>query len=230
MTAVLNRPDSPPQWGVMPGWNIVADLTPPELINTRWLAVLRRRIVAGLVAVVLLCAAAYFYSVQQSSSASDAADAAATATIGLQNAAKKYAPISQMETTVDGIRAQVAEVMKDDVDVPKVVAAIRDALPNTMSIQSMTVTLNAGGAAAASPNGLDASGQSEIGTVAMSGSGRTLDDLPAFVDKLVALPGVVNVLPASNTVSSGIAQFSVTLSLTEKLYSHRYDMANTGGN
>ena len=41
---------------------------------------------------------------------------------------------------------------------------------------------------------------------------------------------MVNVLPASNQVNSGIAAIHVTVSLTDQLYSHRYDLTNTGGN
>jgi type IV pilus assembly protein PilN len=232
MTAVLTKPHAPTQWGTMPGWNVVADLTPPELINTRFLAVLRRRIVVALVAVVVLCAAGYVYATSQANTASDAADAATSDTLALQHQAAQYAGISQIQASVDGIRAQVAQVMADDVDIPHVIASVRAALPNTMSIQSLTLTITAvaGTAAAAGTTGLDASGQPQIGTITMTGSGRTLDDLPAFVDKLSVIPGVINVLPSSNQVTSGIAQFSVTLTLTDKLYSHRYDMSKTGGN
>ena len=234
MTAVLTKPVIPSQWGTMPGWNVVADLTPPELINTRFLAVLRRRIVVALVAVVVLCAAGYVYATSQANAASDAADAASADTVALQQAANKYVGISQIQAAVDGIRGQVAQVMADDVDVPSVVSAVRGALPNTMSIQSMTLTITAlagtGTPAAPGAAGLDASGQTVIGTVTMTGSGRTLDDLPTFVDKLSAIPGVINVLPSSNQVNAGVAEFSVSLSLTDKLYSHRYDMSKTGGN
>jgi len=97
-----------------------------------------------------------------------------------------------------------------------------------MSIQTLTTTLNAEDTIDGS-SGLDASGRSTIGTMSINGSGAGLDDLPAFVDGLVAIRGLVNVLPTSNLVSDGGAQFSVTISLTDQLHSHRFDLAKEGG-
>ena len=226
MTAVLARPDAPVSWSTMPGWNIVADMTPPELINMRWLGVLRRRIAAALVLVVVLCGVAYAYAYVQNGSASDAASAADFQTTNLNRATSAYLGITRIETTVTGIRSQVATVMANDVDVAHVISTIRGALPNTMSIQNLSLTLNP---ASTPSSGLDATGHSEIGSVTISGSGRTLDDLPTFVDRLAGIPGVVNVLPASNELNTGIAQFTLTVSLTDQLYSHRFDLTNTGG-
>jgi hypothetical protein len=230
MTTLLARPDSSSQWGSMPGWNIVADLTPPELTNVRWIAVLRRRILAGLVAVVLLCAAGYVYAYKQHSSASDGAAAASAQTIDLQRAQSKYSGITQIEGAVTAIRAQIAQVMVDDVDVAHLTAAIRGALPSSMTIQNLTVTLTSTATAGATTSqGLDASGRPEVGTLTISGGGRTLDDLPTFVDRLASLPGVVNVLPSSNQISKGVVSFSLTASFTDQLYSHAYDVAKSGG-
>ena len=227
MTAVLVRPDSPSAWSSMPGWDVVADMTPPELINLRWLGVLRRRIAAGLAVVVVLCAVAYGYAFVQNGKADDAASAAEFETGNLSRAASSYAGITQIETTVDSIRSQVATLMADDVDVANLIGKVRAALPNTMSIENLSVTL----APIGNPStGLDATGRTEVGALTISGSGQNLNDLPAYVDALSRVPGIVNVLPTSNEVAAGVAQFSVTASLTDQIYSHRYDLTNTGGN
>ena len=55
----------------MPGWGIVADLTPPELIAARGLRVLRKRIVAALVVIVLLCAGGYVWAAAKDNAADD---------------------------------------------------------------------------------------------------------------------------------------------------------------
>ena len=44
-------------WSTMPGWGIAADLTPPELINSRALKTLRKWLGAGLVVLLLACIA-----------------------------------------------------------------------------------------------------------------------------------------------------------------------------
>jgi hypothetical protein len=228
MTALLPRVDNASQWGSMPGWNIVGDLTPPELINARRVAVLRRRIIAGLVLVVLLCAGGYAYTYARNGSASDDATAVAAQTVDLTRSAGKYGGITKIENAVNTMRTQVAGVMTQDVDVAHLVASIRAALPSSMSIQNLAVTLTGSAPASSNSAGLDASGHPKIGAVTISGSGRTLDDLPAFVDRLVAIPGVVDVVPGSNVVSAGTAQFNVTVQLTDQLHSHRYDAAAIG--
>ena len=49
MTTLLDPPAAQPApWSVMPGWGVVVDLTPPELIDLRRLRGLRRAIAIGL--------------------------------------------------------------------------------------------------------------------------------------------------------------------------------------
>ncbi len=227
MTAVLERSDSPSQWGSMPGWSIVADMTPPELINLRWLAVLRRRILAVLVLVAVLCGAAYFYAWSRNDAANADAAAASDETFSLMHASSSYAGITRIESTVSAINTQIAGVMTSDIDLAHVIAAIRQALPASMTIQSLSVTINPGTTTAAA--GLDASGHAQIGTVSIGGGGRSLDDLPTFVERLTMIPGFINVLPSSNQVLGKVASFSLTAQLTDQLYSHRFDASKTGG-
>jgi hypothetical protein len=208
----------------MPGWNIVADLTPPELINARWIAVLKRRIAIALSLVLVLCAAAYAYAVLTSRSAKDQAAVASDRAVYLKRTADSYVGITRIETAVSSIDAQVSTVMSGDVDVARVISLVRRGLPPSMTIQAISLSLNAEGVVEGTA-GLDTSGSAPVGRVTVSGSGRSLDDVPAFVDALTAVPGVVDVVPTSNQVSDGSAQYSVAITLTEKLYSHRYDDA-----
>jgi hypothetical protein len=223
MTSLLTLPESPQQPDSMPGWDIVADMTPPELVNLRWIAVLQRRIAAGLVLVVLLCGAGYLYASHQDHVARSEADAAADRTRGLAESAGRFAAVTSIETTVRGIDDQMATLMENDVDVARLVTAIRRALPRSMAVQNVTVVVTGEGPPVGTTDGLDRSGHPAIGTVSISGSGRTLDDLPVFVDGLDAVPGLVEVLPTSNQVTEGKAQFSVSVTFTDQLLSHRYD-------
>lgn len=222
MTALLTRPESPSPSGGMPGWTIVADLTPPELINSRWIAVLQRRMAIGLVLVLVLCAAAFTYATIRSTSAEDDATAAIERTTYLNRSADRYVGITRIETTVSSIDAQLTTVMANDVDVARVVASISRELPTSMSIQSLSLTLNAV-STIDGETGLDTSGRPTIGTATITGSGQGLNDLPSFVEGLSGIRGFVNVLPTSNEVSKDGSQFSVGVTLTDQLLSHRYD-------
>jgi hypothetical protein len=233
MTALLAPPPGSQLWSSMPGWGIAADLTPRELIEERHLRVLRKLIAAGLALVVVLCTGGYVLAVKKYSSATGTRDAITTRSQQLQQQlhSKSFRNVVRVQGTLTKVQSQVSALMKDDVDLPALLTKLRTALPASMAINSLSVTLTPGGAAAVSAagTGLDTSGQVAIGTVTVSGSGRTLDDLPTYVDRLAKVGGVVNLVPTSNQTGKGGAQFSLSFTVTDKLYSHRYDVANTGG-
>jgi hypothetical protein len=231
MTATLEVPANTPSWSSMPGWTIVGDLTPPELINARRLHTLRRFIVVGLGIVVVLCAVAYAYALIQHSRATDDLDSASAQTTQLQVETNKYSGITRIENTVSGVKTQIAAVMVDDVDTAGLIQQLRKALPGTMSIQNMSITIT--GASAGSSNlassSLDLSGNALIGSVNITGSSQQLSDVASYVDNLGHIRGVTNIVPTSNQVANKVAQYTITLSLTDVLYSHHFDAAAKGG-
>ena len=237
MTAVMTRAEPAVQWGTMPGWTVVADLTPPELLNARRLAVLRKRLLAGLVVLVLLCAAGWslaYYKHQQS--ALDA-EAASGVTVTLQQQMNRYSGITRMQNLTQTADGQIAQLLSQDVDVAKLVTRIRAALPASMSILNLTVNVTAAGSANTAATGtpatpLNTSGLPEIGTITVTGSARTINDLPTFVDNLGLITGLVSVVPQSDqagTGKNGSTQFSVTASMTNQLLSHAFAHGPLGG-
>jgi Tfp pilus assembly protein PilN len=226
MTAVLDR-HAPAAWSTMPGWGIVVDLTPPEVVKARSLRLIRRFIAVGLLIVLVCCALGYLYALNQSSSASDEANAASEQTTQLQIETNKYGGVNKIESDVAGIRSQVASVMGTDVDYSALLDKIRSAAPSTMSIQSLMVTVSP--ATITDSSSLDVSGVPHIGSVTVNGVARQLTDLPAYVDRLSSVRGIVNVLPTTNEVSSNKVQFAVSFDINDTLYSHRYDATTNGG-
>ncbi len=233
ISALLTPP--PPDnrlWSSMPGWGIVADLTPPELIAERHLRVLRKVIVAALSLVLVLCAAGYVLAVRQHSSAADAADAVNARTTQLQQqlADPSFRNVVRMQGTLAKVQGQVAVLMKDDVDLPGLLSKVRTAAPASIALTTLTVTMNTSATApGTTTTGLDTSGHTVIGTVVVAGSGKTLDDLPAYIDRLAKIPGVVNLVPTTNLAAQGSVAFSLAFAVTDKLYSHRYDVSTTTG-
>ena len=225
------QPNQP--WSSMPGWGIVADLTPPELIASRHLKVLRKWIVTGLVLLLVACAGGYVLAARKHSAASSALADVQVRTTQLQVNARQYAGITTLQSTVTGVQTQIARLMGADVDLVKLLGEIRSSLPATMTIKQETVTLSLAGVAAAGASksgvGLDTSGHPQIGNITISGSGHSLVDLSAYVDKLKVIPGVVNVVPVSNTADQTGMQFSLSLGLTDVLLSHRFDVSKNGG-
>jgi hypothetical protein len=221
-----------PVWSSMPGWGIAADLTPRELVDSRQLKALQKRIATALALVFVLCVAGYGLAVVQHSSASRAVDREAVRTSAFQRDTLKYSGITQIKGDVAQVQATLATLMKGDVDLTNLLTSLRSSLPNSMAIRQLNITFVAAGAvsggAGAASSGIDST-HTRIGTVSMSGSGRNLVDLSAYVDRLSTIKGVVNVLPTANSATTTGTQFSLTFDLTDQLYSHRFDGTTTGG-
>jgi hypothetical protein len=226
MTATMDAPaPAAPSWGSMPGWTIVGDLTPPELINARRLHTLRRLIVVALGVVVVLCVLGYGYSLVQHSRATDDLAEASTQTTQLQLETNKYSGITRIETTVAGIKGQLATAMANDVDTAALVAKLRQALPGSMSIDNLTITITGVSTSSSSTSGtssLDVSGHPIIGSVTINGSGQQLSDVSTYVDNLGKIKGLTNIVPTSNAVQDHVSQYTVMLALTDVLYSHHF--------
>jgi hypothetical protein len=226
---VMTKPEQ--LWSTMPGWGIVADLTPPELIASRHLKFLRKLMFTGLAVLLVICACAYAAAFLQHSSASSALSDQQFRTSQLRAESGKYAGVTQIQGNVAQIESQVTKVMVGDIDLPKLLLEIRAALPGAMTIKQQSLTLSSasgpvGGAAIATQ--LDTSGHTRIGTVSLSGSGRTLDDLSRFIDKLKTVTGVVDPIPTSNQVDQGAVSYSLSLGITDQVLSHRFDHISNG--
>lgn len=225
--AVAERPEL---WISMPGWGIAADLTPPELVNARQLAVLRKVMAAGIVLLLLLCAGGYFLARSDKSDAATDLITAQGRTEELQRVGRSYSGVVAIQGSVSQVQAQVADVMGADVDLVALMVILESNLPETMNIGQETITISTAGVVGATGvtagSGLDTSGLPRIGTVTLTGTGQELTDLSDYVDRLQRVPGLVDVLPISNSASTAGpgTQFSLTIGLTNVLLSHRFDV------
>lgn len=226
--------ERPALWTSMPGWGIAADLTPPELINTRRLQVLRKLMAAGLVLLLLVCAGGYYLAAREKVSAVADLQMAQDRTTELERVGRSYSSVVAIQGSVAQVQTQVAQVMGGDVDLVALMVLLESNLPSTMVIKQEAITISpagiaaAGGTATSATTGsvLDTSGLPRIGTITISGTGQALDDLSDYIDRLQTVTGLVDVLPVSNTASATgrETQFSLTIGLTNALLSHRFDI------
>jgi hypothetical protein len=209
----------------MPGWGIFADLLPPELVASRQLRKLQKRLLAGLIAVLVLCACGYAYAIVQHSSAANSLKKTQATSAAISAEQVRYADVTRIRSANSVIQAQIATAMAGDVDFAKFLASIRAALPATMSIASETVTLNPLGSPKGNSASASLSGADQLGTVTIAGSGQTLADLPVFVKNLQTVTGVVDIIPGSNALSGQgtSTAFTVTFGVTSAVLSHRFD-------
>jgi Tfp pilus assembly protein PilN len=223
MTALLTKSPNEAAWQGMPGWGIVADLTPPELVTARQIRALRKVLAIALAGVVLLCAAGYVDAVFKHSHAAGALTSAEDQSTALSSEQGKYVRVTQVQAATDAITAQVRTLTDGFVDVAQVVGRMRSALPGTMSLTSINVAVtNPTGLTTQSAPTLNSSGHVTIGSVTLTGSARTMVDLAAYVDALSKLPGVVDVIPTQNNNGQNgeAGTWNVTLQLTDAIASH----------
>jgi hypothetical protein len=220
-------------WSSMPGWGIVANLIPPELILARRVRVVRRALGLLLVLVLVLIMLGFSYAWLQKQSAATDLQTAQARTAQLQAEQDKYQGAVQVQQSITGIDTKLSTLMADDVDFAGLIANLRAELPPTMTIGQLSVSLNqsvAGASAALGASALDATGQTHIGTITVSGKARSLQDLSAYVDRLQTIKGIVEPYPNSNSASATGVSWSVQITLTSALLTHTYDASKIGGN
>ena len=54
-----------------------------------------------------------------------------------------------------------------------------------------------------------------------------MPEIAAFVNSLGTVPGIVGVFPTSQQANGATLQYTIQLTLTDKLFTHRYDVAAT---
>lgn len=225
---VPRPPEAPARTGTMPGWHIVADLTPPELIASRRVQKVRVWVVIAAILVAAACAGGYVWAHGEANAAADSLAAEQATTQTLIDRQRSYTNVTSLQTAIDQLKAQTATLMASDVDVDALLGEIWAALPEGMAISQISVTVpsTVAGADARNPSSgigaLDASGAVHIGTVTLSGSGAAITDVPEFVDRLGAIPGVFDPFPTSNATDATGIQYSVQLTLTDTLLSNRF--------
>ena len=227
---------SPTQiWNTMPGWGIVADLTPPELTASRRLAVIRKVLLVGMIllAVLLLLGYGYAFRTKQLAASSLATEQTRTSKLLVEQ--NRYGEVTRLHGSITAIDGQFATLMAGDVGFSATISALLNALPPTMAVSDLDMKISPAGAAAATAgqrgavNSLDTSGHQAIGQVILNGSSHSLDDLPGYLAKLRTIKGVIDVVPVSNQVSGPSVQFNVTLSLTDQVLTHRFDVSKATG-
>jgi hypothetical protein len=222
-------------WSTMPGWGIVANLIPPEVLQARRVRAIRKLVAYGLCVVVLLAAVGYGFAWYRSQQAADALAAEQSRTSQLLIQQKRYADVTLLQGSVAGVRTELSQLLASDVDVSALMASIIDRLPPGATISQLAVTLSTptsqkGAASLTTGSGaLDTSGYAHIGLIAVTGQAARVSDVSALVDRLSALPGFLDPYPTSNTTNDKGTLFTVQFSINDRLLSHRYDTTSKTG-
>jgi type IV pilus assembly protein PilN len=223
-------------WSTMPGWGIVANLIPPEVLQARRVRAIRKLIAYALCLLVLIAGAGYSFAWYRSQQAADALAAEQSRTSQLLVQQKRYADVTLLQGSVAGVRTELSHLLASDVDMSALVASILAQLPAGATVSQLAVTMSVPGTKqamtnlASGPGSLDTSSHPHIGLVSVTGQAARVSDVSTLVDRLTILPGFIDPYPTSNTTNDKGTLFTVQFSVNDKLLSHRYDVtAKTGG-
>jgi hypothetical protein len=223
MSITLERPTS--MWQTRPGWGIAVDLTPGEVVQARHVRVHKRLIGLALVVLVALCVGVVLVVQDSRSAAQNSYDDAQLRTTQLTSEAQQYAVLTTMQRVIDQTKTQATILMAQDVDVVNLMARVRTALPAELTLSNAAVVLSPAVPAPVTAEGTTPTptGPQIIGTVTLAGSGGKIRQVTPFVSVLNHLRGVVDVVPTSISKTEDGIQFTLTMNITDELYTHRYD-------
>jgi hypothetical protein len=234
----LEIPSAPQAlWSSMPGWGIVANLLPPELIDARRAHAMRKIVACAAIAIVVLAGLTWGYEKWRSSSASSDLAKSQQTTRQLTASQNEFGDVVQIKGDVAAVQAKVATLMTNDVDYPALIATMTRDQPTEMVLTAMSISVNSGFSASGVTNSnsnsntssnLDLSGAQHIGTVTLTGIAARYTDVSAYVTKLGLITGVTQVYPVSSIAGPEGVQFSVQITLTDKLLTHRFTASTAG--
>ena len=220
----------------MPGWGIVANLIPPELLQARRVRALQKLVGILLVLLLLVAGAGGGYAMLRSHHASQQLSVEQNRTSQLLADQNRYRGITEIQGNVAQVRSQLAQLMAMDVDTSALLVALVMQLPSGGTVSQLALTIAAPTPTAPNNIGasvLDTSSQLHIGTITISGQVQKVADVATYVNRLSAIPGLVNPYPATSTANDTGVQFTVQLSINDSLLSKRYALSSgstTGGN
>lgn len=221
-------------WSTMPGWGIVANLIPPEVLQARRVRAVRKLVAYLLCVLVLLAGIGYGFAFYRSQQAAETLAAEQSRTSQLLVQQKRYADVTLLQTSVAGVRTELSQLLETDVDVAALIATVLKQLPAGATVSQLAVTMSppAGQQAKVNPasgtGSLDTSGRAHIGLMTVTGQALRVSDVATLVDRLGALPGFIDPYPTSNTTNDKGTLFTVQFTINDRLFSHRYDV-QTGG-
>jgi hypothetical protein len=221
----------------MPGWGIVANLIPPEVLQARRVRAVRKLVAYLLCVLVLLAGLGYGFAFFRSQQAAEALAAEQSRTAQLLVQQKRYADVTLLQSSVAGVRTELSQLLKSDVDMSALVTSVLRQLPPGASVSQLAVTMTPpeGQQPTVNPasgtGALDTSGRAHIGLITITGQAPRVSDVSTLVDRLGAMRGFIDPYPTANTTNDKGTLFTIQFSINDSLLSHRYDnAAQSGGN
>jgi hypothetical protein len=213
-------------WAPVPKVNLL----PPEIVEGRRLARLKRVLGGVLVVVAAGCAGVVVWAQAGVSSAQDEVDAAQARTATLQAKQAKYAEVPRVTGLIDTATTARQTAMGQDVLWYGFLSELSMTTPKGVSLVSLEVTLDDSAEPSGPPN--DPLTPTGIGHVSFSGKATQFPDIAGWLDAVDGLDGLDGSTlqtatrgdaQAAQTTAGAPITFTSTVQVTSKALTHRYD-------
>ncbi|MEO6886203.1 MAG: hypothetical protein ABI232_07960 [Jatrophihabitantaceae bacterium] len=238
MTTLVYNPDSRPK--PSPRLNepvrfvsVFANLLPDEVVASRRLGELKRRVVIGLVVLLILLIGWYALSMWGTSNAKDDLTSAQQQTTTLQAQQRTFGPLVSAQAQSVQISSALTKLMAGDVQWTEMLTTLRASAKGAITLTSITGSMTAGAASTGASAGglgvLNQTGKQQVGTLTLTGTAPDNNTVAAYVDTLAKVKGLAAPFPASVTGTGGKLTFSVSVIITSDALGGRYAPVTAAG-
>jgi Tfp pilus assembly protein PilN len=214
-------------WAPVPKVNLL----PPEIVDGRRLAGLKKLLGGGLLVVVAACAGGTAWAQAGVGSAQTDLDAAHARGTVLQSEQAEYAQVPRILGLIDTAAAARGKAMADDVLWYGFLSDLSLSTPTGVSLQTLEMTMDGSAAPGSATDPLAPTG---VGQVTFTGKAQHFPDVAAWLEAVGAVHGLdgstlqsatraTNGAPAGGTAGGDAITFTSTIQVTSKALTHRYD-------
>ena len=216
---------APVDWAAVPRVNLL----PPEILQSRRTAGVKRMLAIAVGATVAVCAAGVLWAQTSVNSAQDDLDAAQARAVQLRAQQAKYAQVPKVLGLIDGIAGAREQSMNRDVLWYGLLSDLAMTTPKGVKLDSLSVTFDQANVVAAQPDPLTPAG---LGSVDFTGKATHFPDVAAWLESVGSLHGLAGSTLQTATrgddtngdaSTGGAVQFTSTIQVTSGALSHRYD-------
>jgi Tfp pilus assembly protein PilN len=201
-----------------------ASLMPEEVLSSRQLVVVRKRVLAALIVVAVLLIGSYGLSWWQTRSANNDLATAQHQGMQLQSQQTQFGPLVQAQAQITSIQTQLQSLMSRDLQWKALLVAVRATEPNGVGLSAITGSLNG-----ATTSGLTAlpGSAAGVGTLTLTGTAPDKRTVAAYADQLAKVKGLTAPLISSVQASTRPVTFTISAALTSDAFGGRYTPATS---
>jgi Tfp pilus assembly protein PilN len=200
-----------------------ASLMPEEVLSSRQLVVVRKRVLAALIVVAVLLIGSYGLSWWQTRSANNDLATAQHQGMQLQSQQTQFGPLVQAQAQITSIQTQLQSLMSRDLQWKALLVAVRATEPNGVGVSAITGSLDG-----ATTSGVPLPGSAAgVGTLTLTGTAPDKRTVAAYADQLAKVKGLTAPLISSVQASTRPVTFTISAALTSDAFGGRYTPATS---